>query len=428
MRIAFVGDLQYGASERESVACELSRIASLRPDLAVFMGDHAGQRLGSLGGLRDLRELMDSLGCPYHAILGNHDVECYPHNYYDNAPVADYRRVFGRDPWRARMLGGVLWLFVTVERQPREGMLTIHAVHAGEWQFRWLEDQLRAHPGVPTVLVTHAPAPGSGVRRSLPLHSGAGDTYLDQSRDAGRWRRLFREYPQIRAAFSAHLHMGHDYDSAIVQHIECDRDPASAKRGGVTHVSCGVLVEYSRDGQRHTRFADIDGDRMTVLTLDHARADTALTGDAVIDLSGRSPTVGRAARIPEGEMLLGEDGVRWVRRLIAPGEPSYERYFVATENGLLWEYDPAIAEFCGALTLGGGCRAITFGGGRLYVGTDGGEVFSVDACDRARFDRIGAFTEQAKRAENVLRGEAATDVEYTTRASKEGLWVRFAAR
>ena len=416
MRIAFIGDLQYGAAERDRVVRELRRVASLRPDFAVFMGDHAGQRLGSVGGLLDLRELMDGLGCPYHAILGNHDVECYPGSYYDSAPVAEYREVFGRDPWRAEIFGGVLFLFVTVERQPRDMMRTVNAVFMSEWQFSWLEDQLRAHPGVPTVLVTHAPAPGSGVRRALPLHCGSVDTYLDQTYDAARWRRLMREYPQIRAWFSAHLHMGHDYDSAITE------------QHGAAHVSCGVFVEYSRDGAHHTRFADIDGDRMTVLTLDHDRADTALAEDAVIDLSGRSGAVGRVARIPDGEMLLGEDGVRWVKRVastVEDGEAAYERYFVATENGLLWEYDPALGEFCGALMLGGGCRALTFDGERLYVETDGDERFSVGAFDRDRFDRIGAFTPQAKRAERELRGETAEDVSYTTRRSAEGLWVKF---
>lgn len=451
MRIAFIGDLQYGAAERDRVVRELSRVASLRPDFAVFMGDHAGQRLGSFAALRDLRELMEGLGCPYHAILGNHDVERYPSNYYDNAPIAEYREVFGRDPWRAKMLGGVLFVFVTVERQPREDMLTIHAVHASEWQFRWLEDRLRSHPGVPTVIVAHAPAPGSGVRRSMPLHGGAGDTYLDQSRNALRWRRLVREYPQIRAMFSAHLHMGHDYDSAIVQRMGHDydpaivqpmghdydqaivqpmghdRDPAISGRVGAAHVSCGVFIEYSRDGTHHTRFAEIDGDRLRILTFDHDRAHAALTEDAVIDLTGRSPAVGRVARIPDGEMLLGEDGVRWVRRICASaadGGAPYERYFVATDNGLLWEYDPALDEFCGALLLCGGCSALTFDGERLFVETDGGERFSVGADDRARFERIGAFTAQAKRAEISLRGEAAANVPFTTRASKEGLWVR----
>lgn len=439
MRIALIGDLQYSAAERPFVAGEMERIASLRPDYAVFLGDHAGQRLGRLGGLLDLKSQMERLGCPYHALLGNHDVECAPGGYFDDAPSADYRSVFGRDPWRAEVMDGVLFVFVSVERQPRELMRTVNGVYVGDWQFRWLEDQLRAHAGVPTLIFSHAHAAGAGIRVAPPLHCAAADTYLDQTYDALRWRELPRRFPQIRAWFSAHLHMGHDYDTAI------------SERGGTTHVSCGVFVEGSRDSKHHTRFIETDCDALRVLTLDHDLSGTALTKDALIDLSGKSAASGRVARVPEGEMLLGDDGVRWVRRVTAPfagggaergdrcgssplsgagagrGErcTGYERYFVATEKGLLWEYDSALADFCGALLLRGGCVDLRFDGERIYVETDRGERFSLGAGDRDRFDRIGSFTPQARRTETELRGAAAQDVPFTTRSSKEGLWVRF---
>jgi hypothetical protein len=356
---------------------------------------------------------MGSLGCPYHAILGNHDVECFPHNYYDNAPVAEYREAFGRDPWRAEFIGGVLFVFVTVERQPCEPMRTINAVYASDRQFRWVEEQISAHPGAPTVIVSHAPSAGSGLRCAPPLHCGALDTYLDQTYDAARWRRLIREYPQIRAWFSAHFHMGHDYDSAI------------SERRGVVHVSCGVAFKYSRDDQRHTRFADIDGGQMRILTFDHDRADTMLAEDAAIDLSAGTPAVGRVSREPEGEMLVGTgsgegEGVRFVRRVGALG-----RYYIATARGVLWEYDPALAEFTGALTLRRGCADLRYDGERLYFEDGVGERFSLDPASRDRFEQIGGITPQEKRAESALRGEPAENVAFTTRESREGLWVRF---
>ena len=409
MRIAIIGDLQYHLCDRENIAREMAKIASLRPDFALFMGDHSGQFIGSLAGLRDLRTLLGSLGCPYHAILGNHDVECPPQRYFENAPLAEYRAVFGCDPWRADVVDGVLLLFVTVERQPLETMRTVNAVYVGDWQFRWIEDQLRVHPGMPTVIFTHAPAAGYGTRCAPPLHCSSVDTYLDQTFEALRWRELPRRFPQIKAWFSAHLHLGHDYDTAI------------DLRGGVAHVSCGVMHK-PRDGQRHTRFMELSSDKkLTLFTLDHDRADAILRKDAVIDLSGREAPSGRVSLVPEGEMLLGKsEGVRFVRysRVL-------DRYYISTEKGFLWEYDPELAEFGGTLTYGGGCADLRFDGARLSVTADEGGVFSVDPHSRGRFDVLGGFASQEKLDESAPRGEAPDDVPFTTRDSKEGLWVRF---
>ena len=129
--------------------------------------------------------------------------------------------------------------------------------------------------------------------------------------------------------------------------------------------------------------------------------------------------------MPEGEALVGDDGVRWVKRLC-----SGERYYVATERGVLWEYSARLAEFCGMIAFADGdakraCADISSDGERLFVRLDCGETFSVALGDRERFRAIGSFTPPNRRSETSLAGEALEDVPFTTRTSKEGLWVRF---
>lgn len=409
MRIAIIGDLQFGGGAYDSVAEQMKRVALLRPDFAVSMGDAAGPRIHTRGGLEDTKALMDLLGCPYAAVLGNHDVEFQPGHGGEYDPIAAYREIFGCEPWRAIEACGALLLFISVEPQNAERMRTANGVSVTDLQFQWIEDQLRARPGMPTLIFSHAPAAGNGMRCSPPLHSAATDTYLDQTFDALRWRTLQREFPQIRVWFSAHYHMGHDYDSAITE------------REGVFHVSCGVFAPCSRDQSRHTRFAELSDDgRLVISTFDHDLAQVVLTEDAAIDLTGREAPRGRIAHPRDNEMLIGPEEVLRVMYL-----ESRDRYYIATSKGRLWEYLPELAEFSGTIVLDGGCSELRADRDRLYVTTGDGGIFSVELDSDDRLERIGSFTAQDRRTESEMHGEVLPDVPYETRDTKEGLYVRF---
>lgn len=409
MKIAIIGDLQFGPGLYDEVAGQMTKLAALGPDYAVSMGDAAGPCIHTRYGLEDTKKLMDMLCCPYTAILGNHDVEFQPGHAGEYDPIAAYREIFGCDPWSAMEVCGALLLFISVEPQNADVMRTVNGVMVSERQFLWVKEQLCAHPGMPTLIFSHAPAAGNALRCLPPLHSAATDTYLDQTADALRWRTLQRDFPQIKVWFSAHYHMGHDYDSAITE------------KEGVVHVSCGVLAPCSRDNTRHTRFAELTDDgRLIISTFDHEAPENGLTEDAVIDLAGTSKPRGRIAHPIEHEMPIGFEEPLGVMYLA-----SRDRYYISTSSGRLWEYLPQLAEYAGTIVLYDGCTELRADDDRLYVNTRSGEIFSVELDSVDRFERLGSFTPQARRDEDEMHGRTLDDVRFGTRTAKEGLYVRF---
>lgn len=409
MKIAIIGDLQFGGGKYDEVAEQMSRVAGLAPDLAVSMGDAAGPRIHTRYGLEDTKKLMDLLCCPYTALLGNHDVEFQRGHAGEYDPIAAYREIFDCEPWSALEVCGTLLLFISVEPQNADEMRTVNGVMVSERQFLWVKEQLCTHPGMPTLIFSHAPAAGNGMRCAPPLHSAATDTYLDQTADALRWRTLQREFPQIKVWFSAHYHMGHDYDSAITE------------KEGVIHISCGVLAPCSRDNTRHTRFAELTDDgRLIISTFDHDAPEKGLTEDAVIDLSDGAQTHGRIAHPTEHEMPIGFEEVLGVMYLA-----SRDRYYISTSGGRLWEYLPELAEYSGTVVYEDVCTELRADTQRLYVNTRSGGIFSVELDSADRFERLGSFTPPKRRAEDGMHGEALPSVRFETRTSKEGLYVRF---
>lgn len=145
MRIAFIGDLQYWKAEIENLEYKMKQIARHKPDFAVVMGDFGGSKMRSAEGLKETKDHVDLIGCPWQAIMGNHDVEYGPDNINAYDPMGTFRQVFGKEPWSATVINGVLVLCITVERQPFENMRTIHAVYVSDKQFAWAKQQLEAY-------------------------------------------------------------------------------------------------------------------------------------------------------------------------------------------------------------------------------------------------------------------------------------------
>ncbi len=408
MRIAMIGDLQYWMPEEENLAYKMGQVAKLTPDFAVVMGDFGGSKMRSAAGLEETRYHVEMIGCPWHAIFGNHDVEYGPDNVNAYDPTATFREVFEKESYFAMEVNGVLVLCITIERQPLESMRTIHAVYVSDAQFKWAEDQLAAHEGMPTILITHAPMMGSGLRCDRPLHCAALDTYLDQTFDPARWPKLLSRFPQIRVWCSAHYHLGHDYDTAITE------------KDGVIHVSCGVMTCCSRDESKHTRILDITDDkRLVISTLDHNN-DQALIPDAEIDLTGKDPARGRIAHVVQNEILLGEDMPEraWFCKKL-------QRYYVSTREGLLWEFLPEFNEFSGALSLERKVTSLSLDGGRICLGYEDGGFASLDAHSRMRWDWNNLLSQESL-PEPYLCGMPLPSVDFTTRTAKEGVYVKFA--
>lgn len=254
--------------------------------------------------------------------------------------------------------------------------------------------------------MTHPPMAGSGLRCDRPLHTAALDTYLDQTYNERRWHELLKDHPQIKAWCSAHYHLGHDYDTAITE------------RDGVVHISCGVMTCCTRDESCNTRILDITDDKKLIIsTLDHNN-DRELIWDATVDLTSREKSFGRLTHVKYGEILLGEDKpVRiWHAKTL-------DRYYIATEKGLLWEYRCDLWEFSGAIALEKQVTDLYIKDDRLFIGYEW-KTGSVDVNSRMRFDWNNLRCQEL-REETEHMGEPLPTVEFTTRDSKEGLYVNF---
>lgn len=407
MRIAFIGDLQYWKAEVENLEYKMKQISLHRPDLAVVMGDFGGSKMRSVEGLEETKAHVDLIGCPWQAIMGNHDVEYNSEYMIDYDPEATFRKVFGKEPYYAEVIDGVFLLCLSIERQPLDTLRTIHAVYVSDKQYEWARAQLKAHEGMPTVFVTHAHIAGCGIRCDRPLHTSATDTFLEQTFKPERWQSLIKEFPQIKVWCSAHLHMGHDYDSAITY------------RDGVMHVSCGVMTCCTRDESANTRFIDINNGILNVLTLDHNN-DKELIHDATLDLNKNEPPAGRFYAPKKGEILIGADD----NPAAVYKHPSLDRYFVATQKNLLWEYDGELWDFTGTLAYEKKVKSLSAEGNRLYMEYANGEIASIDLKSRKRWQYTDHIN-QDSRKEEKLCGTCLSSVPFKTRDSKEGIYVIF---
>ena len=409
MRLALIGDLQYVPGEEAELRRFLGQVNAWRPDFAVSLGDMgpSGER-GTRKGFAESAAVLREVDCPKAVLLGNHDVEYRPDAPFGREPAAWYPEAFGREvPWQAVEMDGVFLLCVSIERQPRETFFTQHALYLSDAQFAWAREQLVAHRDWPTVVVSHAPLAGSGLRCVPFVHSAATDAYLDHTFDALRWKELARENPQIRLWCSAHFHMGHEYRAAIAQ------------REGIVHVSCGVPCSCARDGTRETRLLEIAGGEAHILTLDHLAG--AIREDARVPMNGPGAHGGLYEPAP-GEILLGED-----RALTVWDCPQRGRAFIATEYGKLWEYDRALGELTGAVCRKTPVAAVAVERDRLFFATALGDVFSVGRDDRERFEVRGGYGAQALRAERALPAGRLGSVPFTRRTEREEEYILLGA-
>lgn len=93
LRIAQIGDVHFGAEDREALALARDLIKEDKPDLVVACGDLT-QR-GKRGEFRAARAFLDSLGVPFLSVPGNHDVPLLDMVARVRAPFERYKAFFG---------------------------------------------------------------------------------------------------------------------------------------------------------------------------------------------------------------------------------------------------------------------------------------------------------------------------------------------
>lgn len=254
--------------------CLRRDLAKRRPDFVLVTGDVSSHQ--SRDAMFAARDLLDSLGVPYYPMGGNHDFlsermrEWFLEAFQAHLPGGDTVYSFTHNNLHVCVLDA-WWKWrddslCPVAEQSIHDASTI-SMHGARWalpphEFAWLEDDLAAHAGLPTIVATHYPALPIPRRLRRPGlrdagHLENGDILLE----------ICQRHPQVKAIFSGHVHM----------HI-------IERHNGIAQVVTGSMPEFPCE----YRDIQVYEDRLEI----HARAlsDTSFAGRSLI--AGHDYTLG----------------------------------------------------------------------------------------------------------------------------------------
>lgn len=233
----------------------------------VSLGD-----LGAYGiaGTTEVFELskkyLRGFGQSFDLVTGNHDLEAMDEFDTDVENLQAWMDTFGKDApsFCTEIAEKVLCVGLSTVRF-RDTAYSSHEVFVDDSQIEWFEQVLARHPaekGWKILVFTHAPIMGSGLRTLQGVHVKNGCAWINHTdeRSRGKFIELCDKHSAIKAWFSGHFHLSHDY-------------PESITVGG-THkqafVQVGVIGEKSqRDGRRQTRVVRGCSEELRVYTVNH---------------------------------------------------------------------------------------------------------------------------------------------------------------
>jgi hypothetical protein len=222
-------------------AALVEAVNRLKPDFVIHCGDFTGH--SDPANYEFGLQVMNQLGCPWYAVLGNHDSwspgVC-------TALAARYQ-LPGEDCFYARDLAGLRFIFLDVAYWISVGGETaryqnnelsdrgqLRGMGPSAEEMTWLEQELAAADG-PVALVSHAPL---GYKPAYPIPTLPYGTPALQPQSSvadvmgdvlyrSAMRELLRRYPRVKIAFSGHWHI-------------CDM----TREDGVAFCQTGALREY----------------------------------------------------------------------------------------------------------------------------------------------------------------------------------------
>jgi 3',5'-cyclic AMP phosphodiesterase CpdA len=186
-----LSDLHVGANENgvdpvphlEAVV-EAVRALPNRPDAVLVSGDLTDD--GAADGYRTARELLEGLGAPLHVLPGNHDDRARLRAAFGLSGQAD-------EPVRYSVDVGGLRLVAFDSNVPGQDPGRYDAE-----RLRWLDAELGAEPGRPTLLALHHPPLATGIEEWDGINLEAGQIPL--------LAEVVARHPQLRAIVGGHLH------------------------------------------------------------------------------------------------------------------------------------------------------------------------------------------------------------------------------
>ena len=254
-------------------------------------------------------DYLSSMGVPYHVVGGNHDLEGLDEFATDQANLEMFLRVHHKKrPYFLEPIAEKTILVGLTSTVFRDAPYTSHEVVIDDYQLKWFETVLRLHPaskGWKVLVMTHAPPLGSGLRHLQENHVANGCCWLNHSSatQVTKFIDLVRQHDCIKAWFSGHFHLGHDYPDSITFPVEEEEivgeDGTTTttlidqNRGSCVFCQTSVLrQETARDGRRQSRLIRGNAQKMEICTVQHDRGGD-IRVDATIDYGDDKTTYHR---------------------------------------------------------------------------------------------------------------------------------------
>jgi len=216
-------------------------------------------------------EFLKGFEVGFDVVGGNHDLEGIDEFATDEENLEAYLKYLGKEtPQFCHQIAEktlVVGIGSTVFRQAK---YTSHEVYVDLPQLEWFEETIKAHPadeGWKIFVFSHAPIIGSGLRVLQECHVVNGCCWLNHNDGVSskKFIEIVRGNPQIKAWFSGHFHLSHDYEDSITF-------PGGNNRGSCVFAQTGVMTaRSSRDGRRHSRLVRGNEKGFEICTVNHAK-------------------------------------------------------------------------------------------------------------------------------------------------------------
>jgi hypothetical protein len=315
-------------------------IRNTHPDSVIVMGDMGDNaHIGTPQAICAAQKLLSLTGAPVHPLLGNHDLQheigrnTLPHGVMEQV----VRKCFGiDDTFFVYEYDDVRLFGISLDSWDMDPPFSPNECHISDKRFAWIEKKIAERPGVPIIILTHAPPMGCGLHTIPNIHVRATNAYMDQNTTPMRWMAL-TEHPEILLWISAHYHFGHDHPDSLVI------------RNGVAYALTGVHGNVSRDGTRQSRVLDIQDGTVTLSTLDHVARHLRAESDWQISLPSAL-----AARVAMHPRVVPPCTPGWINSLkpLGPGGVQIlpnDQLLVSTIDNYLWQVDPVWEVLLGTL-------------------------------------------------------------------------------
>ena len=340
MRIVIIGDYQLENTPEEMTIMAMEDVRKTKPDLVVVMGDYGkNSDLGKPETIFKCKNFLDLTESSVYPLLGNHDFQneignnVLPHGTIEKA----VREAFGvEDTFFIYEHENFRLFGISLDSWEVDPPISINECYVSDQHFQWIISKIAERPGVPIIMLTHAPIMGCGLRTVPVVHVRAANAYMDQSTDPLRWIKL-TECPEIIMWLSAHYHLSHQYPDSLVE------------RNGVVYALTGVHGGVTRDGKRQSRILDINDDKIELRTLDHIERKVI----EKVDYESMIPTMLNRRR-----NLFPRVSPPVVPNWLASFEPlgpggvkpiGNGHVLISTNDDFLWEADPQWCVVLGTL-------------------------------------------------------------------------------